>query len=372
MKFEKDVQEQIKKEFGIPDKYISISTDIEMVENYFKDGIKWETIHQDTTHIKTDIKDKSTKDLKYKKGIYKLDNVYYVNIMLYAEHDAFYENYATVYAESIEAYDEFIKKNTKFDETKIPRLPFGSYKLKQTDQGIMPVPITLSEELPPILNDDINTALNKEIEIFKKKKDWYDKNNLTHKRGFLLYGPPGNGKTSYIKNLDTSDKILVFLDVQDNYQLDFITNFLSNEDYKDITKIIVMEDLERMNSGRTHVLNMLDGIFEVENTVFLATTNYPEQLDAAITKRPSRFDSLYPIDLPCKHTREKIFKLYFPKASNEDCKKGAELTEGYSGAYIKELKILAEYYETNIPDTITMMKKKFDDFKVMLDKNYMG
>jgi len=55
------------------------------------------------------------------------------------------------------------------------------------------------------------------------------------------------------------------------------------------------------------VLNLLDGVKQVDNIIYIATTNYPELLEERILNRPSRFDRRFHIGTPSAEVR----KFYF-------------------------------------------------------------
>ena len=64
--------------------------------------------------------------------------------------------------------------------------------------------------------------------------------------------------------------------------------------------ILVLEDLDSLitEHNRSFFLNELDGFAANTGVVTIASTNYPERLDAAILARPSRFDRKYHFGLP--------------------------------------------------------------------------
>lgn len=80
----------------------------------------------------------------------------------------------------------------------------------------------------------------------------------------------------------------------------------------------------------------------------LGSTNYLERLDAGISKRPGRFDRKYHFTLPaapervkyCNYWRNKLAKnksIDFPPKLSEAI---AEITEGFSFAYLKETYVI--------------------------------
>ena len=65
--------------------------------------------------------------------------------------------------------------------------------------------------------------------------------------------------------------------------------------------ILCLEDLDSLvdaGSSRTQFLNLLDGLKPLEGVLVIGTTNHPESIDPAITKRPSRFDRVFVIPEP--------------------------------------------------------------------------
>jgi SpoVK/Ycf46/Vps4 family AAA+-type ATPase len=85
----------------------------------------------------------------------------------------------------------------------------------------------------------------------------------------------------------------------------------------------------------------LDGVKQIEDVVYIATTNYPEKLQDRITNRPSRFDRRYKVELP----NEEIRRAYIQhKLTDEDIKninieEWVERTDGMSLSHLKEVVI---------------------------------
>jgi SpoVK/Ycf46/Vps4 family AAA+-type ATPase len=83
----------------------------------------------------------------------------------------------------------------------------------------------------------------------------------------------------------------------------------------------------------------LAGVEENDGVITLATTNYPQNLDWALADRPGRFDVRINFGYPDKDSRQKIFSKYLESVAQEtiDYSKWAKKTDGYSGAYLREL-----------------------------------
>jgi hypothetical protein len=109
------------------------------------------------------------------------------------------------------------------------------------------------------------------------------------------------------------------------------------------------------NNNRSFFLNELDGFNSNTGLVVLATTNYPDRLDAAILNRPSRFDRKYYFNLPA--TPERLAYVAFwnerlqpaLRLSERAASRVVQRTENFSFAYLKELFVSAttEWMSTN-------------------------
>ena len=110
--------------------------------------------------------------------------------------------------------------------------------------------------------------------------------------------------------------------------------------------LLIFEDLDSLITDRvkSFFLNEVDGLESNEGLMMLGSTNYLERLDAGISKRPGRFDRKYHFVLPafpervkyCDSWRPKLSKnktVDFPPTISEAL---AEITEGFSFAYLKE------------------------------------
>lgn len=242
----------------------------------------------------------------------------------------------------------------------------GLYEPVHTMLGWTLSPLPLGETIKPILNDNLFDTLNNEINMFIKRKEIYDEMKLSYKRGILLFGSCGNGKTSFIKHLlkDQKDAISIICDKNDSGQISFLMDFLADDYYKNILKIIVIEDIDGMQSSiRSVLLNFLDGLTPTHKTIFIATTNFPERLDIAIRNRPSRFDSVHHIGLPNKDARSQLLKYYFPQIGNGQLVECANSSEGFSGAYFKEIYILSRLNGVSPLTAIEEIKRRFKTFE---------
>ena len=199
-----------------------------------------------------------------------------------------------------------------------------------------------------ILKGDLKQELHQDLVQFFGARSTYEMYGIPWKRGILLVGPPGNGKTHTVK------AIINALDQPCLYVKSFHAEYRTDEDNirevferarRSAPCILVLEDLDSLLTpqNRSFFLNELDGFAANTGIVALATTNHPERLDPAILDRPSRFDRKYPFDLPELTERQAYIEMWNAslqptvRLSSEAVQKLSELTEGFSFAYLKEL-----------------------------------
>ncbi len=206
-----------------------------------------------------------------------------------------------------------------------------------------------------------------EIENFWGKEDIFREYKLTHKRGIILWGCPGGGKSSLIqlimKDVIERDGIVIKF----GYPKLFLEGMRIFREIEPITPVVVlMEDIDSILEvyNESEVLNVLDGVDLIQRLIFLATTNYPERLGARILNRPSRFDKRFKIDhLSAENRMLYLRHIIGDKKLSElkiDLRKWVKDTDKFSVAHLKELfvavVILGDDYNEAI-ETLRSMKE---------------
>jgi DNA polymerase III delta prime subunit len=199
-----------------------------------------------------------------------------------------------------------------------------------------------------ILQGSLKEQIRDDLSQFFQAQPTYERYKIPWKRGILFVGPPGNGKTHAIKalinHLDVPCLYVKSFQSQhpvDNYNIRQVFDRARNS----APCLLVLEDLDSLvtDRNRSFFLNELDGFATNVGIVTLASTNHPERLDPAIVDRPSRFDRKYHFALPEPAERAAYLKLWNGtlepalRLSEAGLVKVAELTEGFSFAYLKEL-----------------------------------
>ncbi|KAF7332044.1 ATP-dependent Zn protease [Mycena kentingensis (nom. inval.)] len=202
-----------------------------------------------------------------------------------------------------------------------------------------------------VLKDEFKTALKKDIYGFFTSEPIYKKYAIPWKRGLIMYGPPGNGKTISIKVVMKTCDALGFAPL-------YVKSFQSwmgeegamrevfNKARQLSPCVVVLEDLDALinDRNRSFFLNELDGLQGNDGLLVIGTTNHFDRLDPGLSTRPSRFDRKYLFDDPDREERALYAKYWqgklksnseieFPDSLIEEV---ADQTKQFSFAYLKE------------------------------------
>jgi ATP-dependent Zn protease len=196
-----------------------------------------------------------------------------------------------------------------------------------------------------ILDEHIKQEIVRTVDAFFNNREVYDKYNIPYRRGILLYGKPGNGKTSIVNALASEFHVPVaYWQVNENTSsaaLEFVFAQM-----KMLTPaILVMEDIDSLpQSMRSMFLNYLDGSSpESKGLLIIGTTNYPEEIDPALMNRAGRFDRAYEIKPPSyEHRYAYLVKKGLGNiVDDETVRRAAQLMDGFAMATLNELYTLA-------------------------------
>ncbi|KAL9087838.1 MAG: hypothetical protein Q9159_003435 [Coniocarpon cinnabarinum] len=238
-----------------------------------------------------------------------------------------------------------------------------------------------------VLHPSTKASIIADINTFFNNRELYAEFNVPWKRGVILHGPPGNGKTLTIKALinelgSRKDNPIPSLHVKSlvndmggEYALGCIFDLAR----KTAPCILVFEDLDSLVTDklRSYFLNELDGLEANDGILMIGSTNHLGKLDPAIAKRPSRFDRKYAFELPghqqrldyAKHWQSKFERNPRVSFNTEAALFFAQVTQDYSFAYMKELFVTSlmisasdssDQIETELDSTLRTVDKDAD------------
>ncbi|ESK94426.1 atp-dependent zn protease [Moniliophthora roreri MCA 2997] len=238
-----------------------------------------------------------------------------------------------------------------------------------------------------ILKDEFKKALQKDVYGFYNSEELYKDLGIPWKRGLIMYGPPGNGKTISLKVImkwcDSKGYAPLYVKSFQSFAGEEYAMTLVFDKARQLSPcVIILEDLDSLinDRNRSFFLNQLDGLVGNDGLLVIGTTNHFERLDPGISTRPSRFDRKYLFDDPDRDERVLYAQYWQNKLRNKNTVdfpdplvgEIADATSKFSFAYLKEafvsaLVILAGIEEDDKPtfrsvilDQITKLRKQLD------------
>ncbi len=207
--------------------------------------------------------------------------------------------------------------------------------------------------------EDAKRALREGVELPLKHPDAFRRLGIRPAKGFLLFGPPGSGKTLLAK--------AVAREAEANFIATKSSDLLSKwygESERQISRlfqrarqvapaVIFIDEIDSLAPQRggglgepavtervvNTMLAELDGLEELQGTVVIGATNRPTLIDPALM-RPGRFDELVYVSIPEREGRLHILRIHttkMPLADDVDLDVLAERTRGYTGADLEDL-----------------------------------
>ncbi|VDD76329.1 unnamed protein product [Mesocestoides corti] len=183
-----------------------------------------------------------------------------------------------------------------------------------------------------VLKEGLAESITSDVQEFIDSQKWYSVRGIPYRRGYLLYGPPGCGKSSFITALagHLEFNICVLNLSEIGMSADRLEHLLT---HAPLQSIILLEDIDAAlpsredtnDTARLHgrayegmqsltlsgLLNALDGVASTDGRILFMTTNYVDRLDPALV-RPGRVDYKAEIGLCTRNQLVRMFSRFYP------------------------------------------------------------
>lgn len=240
-------------------------------------------------------------------------------------------------------------------------LGYGAYSISYDSRhGVIVKPyVNINLEKNLIQNNKLKNGI---LEFFANAETGRKK-----KEGILLFGAPGNGKTTDIMSLfdiAVEQQLRVFI-VDKEIDLCGSTLRLMKEILQNDKNIFILEEVtQRTRQGTEDLLTFLDGEHSWANCVTIATTNYPEDLPANLVDRPGRFATFIEYKNPTVDEITQVAAMFGFTAEDAECLMKKDLSFDYVSY------ILSESKKSGKP--VAEVKKIQEDKRKKLSQTFKG
>lgn len=173
-----------------------------------------------------------------------------------------------------------------------------------------------------ILRGGVMDGLVADVRKFLEREEWYVERGIPYRRGYMLHGGPGNGKSSAVLAVCSELKLDICI-------VNLGTSAIGDDDLRKLFAevpegaAVLIEDIDCVFEQREQtkdneskitfsgLLNAIDGVAASEGRVLFMTTNHIAKLDEALI-RPGRCDVHLLIENADADQGRRLFLRFFP------------------------------------------------------------
>jgi ATPase family associated with various cellular activities (AAA) len=243
--------------------------------------------------------------------------------------------------------------------------------------GPGPVTLVQFERLPAVAREDVVLPegvldrIERHTITFSRHAEALLKAGRSLKRGLLLHGLPGTGKTLTVMYLAgrLPGRTVILTSGRGLGMIQTVAQLARRLS----PSMVVLEDVDLVAEERTmpgfgarpvlfELLNELDGLRDDQDVIFVLTTNRPDVLEPALAARPGRVDVVVELPLPDGGDRRRLVELYARGLTLDDVDVGAlvERIDGATPAYIKEVMRKAAVFAAEAGSAASIRQEHID------------
>jgi mitochondrial chaperone BCS1 len=183
-----------------------------------------------------------------------------------------------------------------------------------------------------VLDAGVKETIVADVKEFQSSSKWYYDRGIPYRRGYLLHGPPGTGKSSFIQALAGElDYDIAILNLSERGLTDDRLNHLLS--IIPPRTLILLEDVDVAFANRrvqsepdgyrgatvtfSGLLNALDGVASAEERIIFLTTNYVDRLDSALV-RPGRVDMTVRLGEATRYQVEQLWDRFYGESDGSE------------------------------------------------------